>query len=65
MLYYLDSVIERKIGKTVCWREKNNFCLPPFVRCFPSLLLLLSWRARAVDIVRCVRGGRVGSIEDT
>ena len=43
MLYYLDSVIERKIGKTVCWREKNNFCLPPFVRCFPSLLLLLSW----------------------
>jgi hypothetical protein len=43
MLYCQKSGVRRKIPKTVGSREKTNFCPPPFGRCLPCLLWLLSW----------------------
>ncbi len=65
MLYYLDPVIERKIEKTVGWREKTNFCPPPFVCCLSGWLWLLCWCcSHHCGGAHCVKwGSRRGGIE--
>jgi hypothetical protein len=68
MLYNLESVVGRKIEKTVGWREKQTSVLLlwffVFLACCGCCLGPM-FTARALDIGRCVMCTRVGSKEET